>query len=716
MKKSIFSLFLALVILTSAIPTVGSSGNYDLLATYISTNGTPDSNGIMTISGNLINLEKSLEYHFTMQKLVDSIRFQLMTVSTSAPGIVSLTSMEITADSTTADIDFYMALSDSGEYSDAITDSRTISRADYSYGQKFTLSKGGEIITADQASAHYTTTVRTLCEYWHRFLLSELGFTLIDLGFTSFRCRENLGYYSITGKAKGVCSGKTVITLTDRHGNQISTIADEATGAYGFYGMGVCILTITVTGENCVPYECKGVEVDGDIFFDYTINLLGDINGDAKVNTKDWSMLYNHVTETETLSGYNLDCADVNGDGEVNIKDWTRLYNHITEFDPLWPSQEDVTLTVWAPNEDIESGWLSKQLEAFEKEHSDYNITWNIMMCYEADAAQTLIDNPSFAPDVYMFDSGHISRLYDIGALAKLEGNYAEQVRNDNVPAMIQSVTYADGELYGFPTTPDTWFMYYNKAIFSESDVQSLDTMLSKGKVAFDWGNGWYNGSFFFGAGGTLFGPDGIDGSAGVDFKGPIGNAVAQKMVEMYNSGNLCSAGLGADVQMLIDGTVGAIFSGHWNYETLKHKLGDNLGVASLPTFTAGGQDYRMNAFAGSKAIGVNGAIRDSDKMSLATELASFLASEDSQLKRFEFCGVTPVHKNLHDSSAVKNNPVASVELQVVNNCAIAMPCIPEMGNYWSPMQMFGENIVYGTVTVENAAAMLDQIIQIINR
>ena len=78
-----------------------------------------------------------------------------------------------------------------------------------------------------------------------------------------------------------------------------------------------------------------------DIFGENTLAIvenyvIGDINGDGKVNIKDWNILYNHINETEQLTGYQLLCADINGDGKVNIKDWNRMYDHITEVNPLW--------------------------------------------------------------------------------------------------------------------------------------------------------------------------------------------------------------------------------------------------------------------------------------------------------------------------------------------------------------------------------------------
>ena len=38
----------------------------------------------------------------------------------------------------------------------------------------------------------------------------------------------------------------------------------------------------------------------------------------------------------------------------------------------------------------------------------------------------------------------------------------------------------------------------------------------------------------------------------------------------------------------------------------MKEALGDNMGVAALPTFTLNGEEKQMMSYAGSKAIGVN--------------------------------------------------------------------------------------------------------------
>ena len=42
-------------------------------------------------------------------------------------------------------------------------------------------------------------------------------------------------------------------------------------------------------------------------------------------------------------------------------------------------------------------------------------------------------------------------------------------------------------------------------------------------------------------------------------------------------------------------------------------------------------------------------------------------------------------------------------------------PTITEMGNYWSPIQVFGENIINGVVTADNIQEMVDALVESLN-
>ena len=93
---------------------------------------------------------------------------------------------------------------------------------------------------------------------------------------------------------------------------------------------------IKVIKNNHISREYSITVDNSDVIQDIQICLIGDINGDGKTNNKDWNRMYNHINDTNLLTGYELLCADANGDGKVNNKDWNRLYNHINGTDLLY--------------------------------------------------------------------------------------------------------------------------------------------------------------------------------------------------------------------------------------------------------------------------------------------------------------------------------------------------------------------------------------------
>ena len=88
-------------------------------------------------------------------------------------------------------------------------------------------------------------------------------------------------------------------------------------------------------GANLQIYDNWSSTNDSQTFEIINDYKKGDINGDGKINIKDWNILYAYINETMTLSSEELQRADVNEDGKINVKDLNRLYEHITETNPL---------------------------------------------------------------------------------------------------------------------------------------------------------------------------------------------------------------------------------------------------------------------------------------------------------------------------------------------------------------------------------------------
>ena len=85
----------------------------------------------------------------------------------------------------------------------------------------------------------------------------------------------------------------------------------------------------------CMHYT-NNISDAEDVVQDGKIHLIGDINGDGRVNTSDVGRANAHAKRTMSLTGYELLCADINGDGRVNTSDVGRLNAHAKRTLLLW--------------------------------------------------------------------------------------------------------------------------------------------------------------------------------------------------------------------------------------------------------------------------------------------------------------------------------------------------------------------------------------------
>ena len=373
---------------------------------------------------------------------------------------------------------------------------------------------------------------------------------------------------------------------------------------------------------------------------------------------------------------------------------------------PVNAEPEAITLKVWAPQEDQvdANSWLIQVQKQFEAAHPEYVITWDNGVCPEGDAATMVTADPAAAADVYMFANDQLGTLLQAGALTKLGGDFLEQVQNEVSATYLNTVTSTDGGVYGFPVTPNCWFMYYNKSILSEEDVKSLEACMEKGIVAFELKNSWYLPAFFFAAGGSLFGESGIDAAAGVNFGGEVGVNATNAILDLLENPNFKVDGDGYGNAGLKDGTVAAYFSGSWDYNGLYEVLGENLGAVAAPTVMINGAPAQMKSYFGSKAVGVN---PNAKNMKAAMQFAAFLGSAASQQLRFELRNITPAATSAAEA-AMATSIVAVAEFNTMSYASAIQPTIAEMNPVWGPVGTFGTNLADGAVTRDNVQEMVD--------
>ena len=364
------------------------------------------------------------------------------------------------------------------------------------------------------------------------------------------------------------------------------------------------------------------------------------------------------------------------------------------------------TLTVWAP-ESMQS-LVKNHCEAFLKEHPTWDITFEYGVCDEWNAGNVVSMDVVYAADVYCYANDNLGTLLNCNGIMALTGSEKAFVENNFGQTYIDCVTN-DGKIYGVPYSSNTWYMYYNKSIYTEEDVKSLDKMLEKGTVMFPLTNSWYIGAFYLATGAEFFG--GInDNDAGINVGGENGLKATNYLVDLnahmnFRNGEFVDALCG-----LQDGSIAAAFSGLWDNENAKEALGDNYAVASLPTITIDGKECQLKNFSGVKAFGVNPT---TDYPEVAAALAVYLGSKDAQKDLYETCELIPAINGME--TMIPNEPLIPVIREVFEKESIMQPYCNNMGNWWTPAANMGYYIVVGDITHENAAEWTEALNNAVN-
>jgi len=370
-----------------------------------------------------------------------------------------------------------------------------------------------------------------------------------------------------------------------------------------------------------------------------------------------------------------------------------------------------VTLRVWAPANQIETGTMEKMCEQFLALHPEWNIRFVYEIVGEDAAAGDILKDVTEAGDVFFFANDQIEDLRQSGAIARL-GGHTEGMIHSTMPQTVVDTVTVDGKTYGIPFTHNTFFMYYDKSLLDENDIASLDLIMAKDtpdnvyNFMFDAAGGWKGGSFYYGAGLTIYGEDQVSYGEGCNWNNAVGVAVTRYLIDLMGDAKSVHADDARVEELARDNRLGAWFDGAWNYDMYKEVLGDNLGLAPLPSYTADGVTYQLRGFYGSKAIGVNA---QTEHMQQAVELAAFLGSEDMQILRFMESAQIPTNKNAGLNEFVMADEIAVVIMRQADIASVMQPTNGNFGaRYWANASALFTEIRSGVLNHDNVQEKLD--------
>ncbi len=372
---------------------------------------------------------------------------------------------------------------------------------------------------------------------------------------------------------------------------------------------------------------------------------------------------------------------------------------------------ESIQLKVWCPANQVETGIMEQQQKAFSELHPEWNITWTTEIVGEDKAKENVLRDVEAAGDVYFFTSDQLVELVDAGAVARLGGE-TEQMVNETIDPFAVSTAKKDDALYGIPFTHNTFYMYYDKTLLDENDIQSIESIMAKETADnvynfyFESAGGWKLGSWYYGAGLNVFGPKGDDPAAGVDWNNDTGVAVTNYLIDLINNPKCAYDSEITVTDLIPDHRLAAWFDGSWNDQIYEKILGENLGRAVIPTYTLNGEQVQLKGFYGSKCIGVN---PHSKNMEAAVAFAAFLGNEENQMLRYEKSGQIPANVNAAASEAVQADPLTTVILSEVETASVAQPASSLFGSrYWTYANTIPTEIRSGVLNKDNVQAKMD--------
>ena len=381
----------------------------------------------------------------------------------------------------------------------------------------------------------------------------------------------------------------------------------------------------------------------------------------------------------------------------------------VSESKPEGPVE--VALKVWCPQNQIDTKLMDEQTKAFAEAHPEWKITWTVEAVGEDNARTEVEKDVEAAADVFFYASDQVNALVDIGAIARLGGD-TEKMVNESIAANIVDTVKVGDALYGIPFTHNTFFMFYDKTIMSDDDVKTMESIMAKETADdvynfyFESAGGWKLGAWYYGAGLSVFGADGSDLAAGVDWNNETGVAVTNYLIDLINNPKCAYDGEITIAELIGEHRLGAWWDGAWNYATYKEKLGDDLGMAVIPTYKLDGKDVQLKGFYGSKAIGVNAK---SKNLEAAIAFATYLGSEEQQIARYEKSQQIPANTKAGEIDAIKNDAMASVIVAEANNASVAQPSATAFATrYWTYANTIPTEIRSKELTKENVKEKLD--------
>lgn len=383
-----------------------------------------------------------------------------------------------------------------------------------------------------------------------------------------------------------------------------------------------------------------------------------------------------------------------------------------------------IELIMWAPSgaQTFYTEWANKWAENYtDSQGRTYSVHLGIQG--EDGAADAILNSPEDGADVFCFVDDQVAKLASAGVLASLgTGTLAQEIKARNSEASITAASY-NNELLAFPMQADNaYFLYYNSDVLSEDDIKDWSSLWAaverrnegktgaeRVKVAFDFGNAWYQASWFFSFGGTVSETD-------TNFDDPsVGYKALQAAYEFSDHQDLLAMSMDEVADGMREGSTVACVAGTWIYSDVTTNTDANIKLAVLPNIVLGEESVPMVSFFSCKLMGVNAL---GPNVAAARSLADYLTSEEVQIAKAHALAAGPSNINAAADPQIAVMPTVQV---VSAQAQHSYPQINLPGGFWdalptcvNPVQKGAAGVNDRFVNGKAVTAELDKLLALI--
>lgn len=330
------------------------------------------------------------------------------------------------------------------------------------------------------------------------------------------------------------------------------------------------------------------------------------------------------------------------------------------------------------------------------------------------EALKLVGNDPSAAPDLYLFAHDKIGVYAELGILAPITDFVDEATLANYLPVTLESATYK-GTLYQLPLYFETLLFLYNKALMSESDVPKTTEALyaymqantSGGHYGFveQHSTAYYSVPWINGFGGELITSDGVPQLTSSEVRAAL--KYHQKFLAYMPGESEYSTVNTLFLEGMADSTIG----GPWLVPSAR-EAGIDLGFATMPVVDETG--LPLAPYTGVQGVHVL-KVAVEQKHDTIARVLSVLTDPQVGIDLANASGCAPANILAYKDASVTGDPMVTTMRQIAET-AQPMPNIPQMDVMWTVLGnlLVAVNMSGGVVETETTKyqAKAEQLIE----